>query len=74
MRRIAIQTLFLLLMLGWFLFSSFMFMAHTLGDCGDVVLCEEIKKVSVSLVFWRWLAGSLILFGAYRFFRKDLDV
>jgi hypothetical protein len=69
--RLAIQILFVVLAVLWFAYSAMTFLGATLGDCFDVQLCSEIKKVSVGLVFWRWLAGCLILFGAYRFFRKE---
>ena len=74
MSRLAIQILFVLLAIVWLAFSAMMLLGATLGDCFDAQLCDQIKKVSVGLIFWRWLAGCLILFGAYRFFRKDPDV
>ncbi len=70
----VIRAVFVLLALVWFGYTALTFIGSTLGDCMDVQLCDEFKKTSVGLVFWRWLAGCLILFGAYRFFRKEPDV
>jgi hypothetical protein len=72
--RLAIQILFILLAVCWFAFSAFMLLGATLGDCGDLETCGEVKDLAFGLVFWRWVAGCLILFGGYRFFRKDRDV
>ena len=74
MSRLAIQILFVVLAVLWFAYSGMTLLGATLGDCFDEWLCNEIKRVALGLVFWRWLAGCLILFGAYRFFRKEPDV
>ncbi len=74
MNPTAIRIVFVFLTILWFAYSGLTFIGSTLGDCFAAQLCDEIKKASVGLVFWRWLAGCLILFGAYRLFRKEPDV
>jgi hypothetical protein len=69
--RFQIQLLFVALTICWFAFSAFTLLDATLGDCMDEQLCIRLKDASTGLVLWRWLAGCLILFGAYRFFRKE---
>ena len=74
MSRLGIQVVFILLTLLWFGYAALTFLGSVMGDCFDARLCDELKNTSVRLVFWRWLAGCFVLFGAYRFFRKDPDV
>jgi hypothetical protein len=69
--RLAIQIVFVLLLTLWIGFSLVSFFLSAFSDCFDDQLCIKLKNVSAGLIFWRWLAGCLILFGAYRFFRKD---
>jgi hypothetical protein len=69
--RRAIQVIFVILGLLWGLFCLFELFVSVYGDCVDDELCVALKNTSAGLVLWRGLAVTLILFIAYRFFRKE---
>ena len=71
MSRRTAQIVCAVLFVGWCVASGWAFITSILGDCLHLEYCETIERLSVGLVVWRWLAGSLILFGGYRFFHRD---
>ena len=70
----ALKVFFIVLTFLWLAVSFFSVFVTALGDCGDNIPCLETQDAQLSMIGWRCLAGCLILFNIYMFFRKDSDV
>ena len=62
--------LFLIAGLAWLSFVAFDLFAVTLGDCIEDTPCEFYRPYVSGFIFWRGLAGGLLLVLAYLFFRN----
>ncbi|HEX8257304.1 MAG TPA: hypothetical protein VF589_06695 [Allosphingosinicella sp.] len=74
MTRLSIQIIFVMLGIAWMLFVTFDLFTSIYGDCAGDRWCEGRKSIAGGLVFWRGFCVTLLIFLAYRFFRKEPDV
>ena len=74
MTRRAIQAIFVILGIVWVAFVLVDLFSSTYGNCAGGQWCEGRKSIASDLVFWRGLCVAVLIFVAYRFFRKEPDV
>jgi hypothetical protein len=77
MRRILVAVAFALAELAWSGYSAVLWLGAAFPDYADDEVFNQIKRLEISAIEWRWLAVSLMLGFAYaicRSFFEDRNV
>ena len=73
-KRIWITAIFVLLELVWCGYSAMAWLGAAFPDYGADKVFNQIKGLEISVVWWRWVAVSLMLGIAYKLIRRGADV
>ena len=69
-----IVAIFVLLELVWSGYSVLAGLGAAFPDYGNDEIFNQIKSLEISVVWWRWLAVSLVLWFGFSFFRRSVNV
>ena len=73
-KRTWIGALFVLLGLVWCGYSALALFGAEFPDYGDDKIFIQIQGLEISVVWWRWLAVSLLLGITYKLLGRGADV
>ena len=73
-KRIWITIGFALLAILWSGYSALAYLGAAFPDYADDEIFNQIKSLKMSVILWRWLAVSLLLWMTWKYFRRGTDV